>query len=84
MNLRTVNHLVASVWMLYGLHFRSWFALSVGLLWTIVYIGEIVFSMINFDERVDDILRSAERSRTVYKHRLADKTGSDYEPYDRR
>jgi len=82
MNLRTVNHLVASVWLLYGLHFNSWFALSVGLLWTIVYIGEVFFLMTDFDAKVNDILRSATRSRTVYKNRLADKTSSDYEPYD--
>jgi hypothetical protein len=70
--------------MLYGLHFDSWFALSVGLLWTTVYVGEVLFSMINFDARVDSILRSSMSSRTVYRNRLSDMTGSDYAPYNKR
>lgn len=84
MNLRTVNHLVASVWLIYGLHFDSWFAISVGLLWTLAYVGEVFLSLINFDERTDDIIRSLERFRRDQKGRWADLTGSDYEPYNKR
>lgn len=84
MNLRTVNHLVASVWLIYGFHYESRFAISVGLLWTTAYVGEVLFAMIYFDERTDDILRSAARSRTVRRDRRADMTGSDYEPYNKR
>lgn len=84
MNLRTVNHLVASVWLIYGLHYDSWFAISVGLLWTAAYIGEVLLAMINFDNRTDDIIRSVERFNRDRKGRWADLTGSDYEPYNRR
>lgn len=84
MNLRTVNHLVASVWLIYGFHYELRSAILIGLLWTIAYIGEVLFAMIYFDDRTNDILRSAARSRTVRRDRRADMTGSDYELYSKR
>lgn len=84
MNLRTVNHLVASVWLIYGFHYELRSAILIGLLWTIAFIGEVLFAMIYFDERTDNILRSAERFRTARRDRWADMMDSDYELHSKR
>jgi hypothetical protein len=77
---KTVNHLVASVWMLYGLHFDSWFALSVGLLWTTVYIGEVIMTtFLDFDGRTERLETSAGRFFRDSRGRFADLAPSDYD-----
>ena len=84
MNLRTVNHLVASVWLIYGLHYSSWFATSIGIVWTAVYVAEVLLAMISFDRRADSLIDSLNRFRKGKYSPYADTTGSDYEPYESR
>jgi hypothetical protein len=84
MKLVTINNLTASVWMLYGLHFDSRFAMGVGLLWMTVYIVEMLLPQMNtrLDRlmvRSSRILEDANRNRRDAYGRFADLAPSDYD-----
>ena len=84
MKLTTINNLVASAWMLYGLHFDSWFAMSVGLLWMTVYIVEMFLpqmdkKMTNIMDRASRAIEDTGRHRRDVYGRFADFGPSDYD-----
>lgn len=77
---KTINHLVAALWLIYALHFDSNLALGVGLLWTTAYIGEIVlYVFLDFDKRTERLETSAGRFRRDRYGRFADLAPSDYD-----
>lgn len=84
---RTINHLVAALWLIYAIHFDSTIALVAGLLWTTAYIGEIIYHVFldlgNRTERLETsagrLLEASERLRRDRRGRFADLAPSDYD-----
>jgi hypothetical protein len=84
---KTINHLVAALWLIYALHFDSNLALGVGLLWTTAYVGEVIlYTFLDFDRRTERLETSAgrllEESRRFRRDRygrFADLAPSDYD-----
>lgn len=84
---KTINHLVAALWLIYALHFDSNLALVAGILWTTVYIGEVIlYVFLDFDGRTRRLETSAgrllEESRRFRRDRygrFADLAPSDYD-----
>lgn len=84
MKLTTINNLVASIWMLYGLHFDSWFAMGVGLLWMTVYIVEVFLphmdsKLTSMMDQTSRLLEETGRYRRGVYGRFADIAPSDYD-----
>jgi uncharacterized membrane protein YbhN (UPF0104 family) len=77
---KTINHLVAALWLIYALHFDSNLALVAGLLWTTAYIVEVVFYVfLDFDRRTERLETSAGRLFRDSRGRFADLAPSDYD-----